>query len=286
MESFVFVDRALFTSYIYVPLRDPSDATGEDHPVFQINLDALIETLNILTLADLPVPKQSATTEAYAAHRLNRHAGMNAFSSTALGMNGNCTLTYASEGSPLSINMSDAGVTTTCDLTTYSPETLEEIPFSREAIALKTIMPSSCLLDAISELSSLNPAHVTISALPDSSAGKKLSLLAVGALGSATVDFATDPAFDTPTLETFQCPAKTSASFRFALIKSAQRAMATSSKVSLRLDEDGVLSMQYLVQLERYGRNEGVAFVDFRVVPLVEGEADEEGDDSAETDDE
>lgn len=273
MEAFVFVEKALFSSYTFNP-RLQGESSEPDQPVFQVNLNALIETLNIFTLSDLPVQKQSATTEAYAAHRLNRHAGINAFSSGAAGMTGICSITYEEEGSPLSIHMSDAGVTTTCDLTTYAAAILEEIPFSRDAIALKTIMRSTYMLDAVNELASLAPAYLTIAATAADSNNASLSLSAAGTLGSANVDFAAVTSTDEPTLETFNCAARTSASFRFTQIKSAQRAMSTASKVSVRLDEEGVLSMQFLVELETHGAGAGLAFVDFKMVPLVEGEAE------------
>ncbi|QIW97032.1 hypothetical protein AMS68_002550 [Peltaster fructicola] len=274
LEAFVFVEKALFASYTY----NTAGGEGVEHeaPIFQVNLNALIETLNIFTLSDMPAPKQSATTEAYAAHRLNRHAGINAFSSSAFGMNGICTLTYEYEGAPLSVHMSDAGVATTCDLTTYSAMTVEDIPFSRDAIALKTIMRSSFMLDAMTELSSLNPAYLTLMASPARSGHSGLSLSVSGGLGSANVDFVADTLAEEPIIETFTCPNKITASFRFALVRSAQRAMSTASKLSLRLDEDGVLSMQFLVELEGHGAGSGVAFIDFKVVPLVEGEADGE----------
>jgi cell cycle checkpoint protein len=50
--------------------------------------------------------------------------------------------------------------------------------------------------------------------------------------------------------------------------------MAAASKVSMRLDEEGVLNMQYLIEVDSGGAGDGVAFVDFRMVPLVDGEED------------
>ena len=184
--------------------------------------------------------------------------------------------------------MSEAGVTTICDLTTYETATTEEIPFNRDSIALKTIMRSSTLLDTVNELSSMNPDSLTMHASPSSRSGANLSLTAFGALGSANVDFTTSTSSETPVLETFHCPTKTDASFKFSLIKAAQRAMQTAAKVSLRLDEEGVLSLQFLVEVDAgsgQGSGEGVAFVDFRVVPLVD-EADGHGDGDGSTDDE
>jgi cell cycle checkpoint protein len=284
MEAFVFLEKGLFTSYTYrAPPRQSfhDEATGPS--VFEISMNSLLETLSIFTLSDPSTSKRSGgdSFDAFAAHRLNRHAGINAFSNTTLGVSGICTLTYEGEGSPLSIHMSETDVTTTCELTTYSTENTEEIPFNRESIALKTIMRSANLLDAITELSTLNPTELSISANPSPSrtSSAHLSLTASGALGSANVDFTTNTISDTPILETFYCPDRTEASFKFSLIKSAQRAMASATKVSLRLDEEGVLSLQFLVEMDPQGNaggavagsgNEAVAFVDFRVVPLVE----------------
>lgn len=279
MEAFIFLDKALFTSYRYsVPDQD-SDENSSTLPTFEINLVSLLETLNIFSISDPSTSKRPGEYDSFAAHRLNRHAGINAFSNQALGVTGICTFSYDGEGSPLSIHMSEAGVTTTCDLTTYEAESAEEIPFNRDSMVVRTVMRSNYFLDAIAELSSMSPTNVTITASPTSRTGTDLSLSASGALGSATVDFTTQTDSETPILETFQCNHKMGASFKFGLIKAAQRAMSSATKVSLRLDDEGVLSMQYLVEVDVPGADNGVAFVDFRVVPLVEGE-DDDGTDS------
>ncbi|KAK3710736.1 checkpoint clamp complex protein Rad1 [Vermiconidia calcicola] len=276
MEAFVFLEKSLFTSYTYnapPPLSSQEDVPAP--PYLEINLTALLETLNIFGLSDpaSAMGKRGGEYDSFATHRLNRH---NAFSTHALGMPaGICTFSYAGSGSPLSIHMSESGVTTTCDLTTYEASTTEEIPFNRDSLALKTIMRASSLLDTVTELSSMNPETITITATPGSAASNNISFTSTGSLGSATVDFTTNTPLSTtaPILETFQCPRKTSASFKFGLVKAAQRAMASATKVSLRLDGEGVLSLQFLVELvEGKEEGEGVAFVDFRVVPLFEGE--------------
>lgn len=284
MEAFVFIQKALFTSYKYTAEPASSQDESPEPPLFEINLISLLETLNIFSISDPSTSRRPGDYNAFAGHRLNRHAGINAFSNQVLGVIGICTFSWDGQGSPLSILMSEAGVTTTCDLTTYEADTTEEIPFSRDSIALKTIMRSDYLLDAIAELSNVNPTDVTIQASPNPHSGASLSISATGDLGSATVHFTTNTDSDTPILETFHCPSKTSASFKFSLIKSAQRAMASASKVSLRLDEDGVLSMQYLVEVDIPGSTDAVTFVDFRVIPLVDDESGD-GADTPESDD-
>lgn len=181
MEAFVHLEKNLFTSYKYnIPDAPPSSQDDPpEHPIFEVNLVALLETLNIFSVSDPSTAKRSDEYSAFAAHRLNRHANQNAFNNP-LHVAGICTFTYDGEGSPLSVHMSEAGVTTTCDLTTYEAEVSEEIPFQREHLALKTIMRSTFLLDALSELNNMGPQHLTIQANPDSRTAN-ISLSASGA---------------------------------------------------------------------------------------------------------
>ena len=61
--------------------------------------------------------------------------------------------------------------------------------------------------------------------------------------------------------------------YRFSLVRAAQKAMAAASKVSVRGDGVGVLSLQFMVEVE----GGGVSFVDFRFVPFVVEEGEGEG---------
>lgn len=218
-------------------------------------------------------------------------------------MNNMCRIAYDAPGSPLTIILTEATIRTTCNLTTYEPAFSEEIPFDRQGLAFKTIMRGTWLYDAVSELSSTSPEKLTLWAR---SRGKKpfFALSSSGTLGSARVEFnntpsrpppppPTNPTAEAPPppsnlLETFQLSDPTStfrASYKFSLIQRAARAMSVATKVSVRVDEQGVLSLQFMIEVEA-GK---VSFVDFRFVPLVEDEADEgdetqflgaEGDDS------
>lgn len=277
----MFLSKSIFTTYTYQDDTSEHDLPEDapPPPTFQISLPALLETLQIFTLGDLSKPSGDPY-DTFAAHRLNRQANQ-PFSSTVLGTSGLCRLSYDGPGCPLSIHLSEAGVSTTCDLTTYEPESSSDIPFDRDAMALKTIMRATHLADAIAELASANPTTLTLLASPRA---PFLSLSASGPLGSATVEFARDPQL----LETFQCPQRFSQSYSFALVKAAQRAMGSANKVSLRTDEQGVLSLQFLIEVEtgQAGAGEGIGFVDFRIVPLVGDENDtEDGERADSTDD-
>jgi cell cycle checkpoint protein len=182
-------------------------------------------------------------------------------------MAGICRLSYVSSGSPFCLILEEAGVTTTCELVTYQPDIYYDIPLRRDALAQKIIMKASWLHDAITELSSTSPTRLTIIASPQA---PYFALSATGPLGSATVEFSRDPQL----LETFVVARRCVNTYKFSLIKAASKAMALASKVSIRGDDVGVLSLQFMIEVE----GGGVSFVDFRFVPFTaqEGEDDDE----------
>ncbi len=263
----------MFTTFnCTLPASEPNEENSEDQelpshdlPHFQIFLSALLETLQIFGAADNSNSRFSRSdNDGYGSNiRPNRP---NAFSNQALGMAGVCRLSYAGMGSPFSIILEEAGVTTTCNLNTYEPENPEEIPFQRDAMQVKIIMQARWLFDAVSELSSTSPSRLYITAIPSA---PYLSLSAVGHLGSASVDFAKGREL----LETFTVAERWTQSYKFEMIKAASEAMRLASKVSVRGDEQGVLSLQFMVEVE----GGGISFVDFRFVPFLQ--EDEEDDD-------
>ena len=247
------------------------DEQGEDYetPPFQISLSAVLETLQILGINDAKEKRSFHDDMNGASYTKGGRTA--AFESRVLGMNGICRVSYAAIGDPLCIVLEETGVTTTCELVTYEPDHFDEIPLQKDAIAQKIIMRASWLHDAIAELSSTSPTRLTIVSSPTA---PYFTLSSSGPLGSATVEFSKDPQL----LETFQVPRRTVNIYKFSLIKGASRAMDIATKVSIRTDEPGVLSLQFMIEIE----GGGYSFVDFRFVPFLpeegEGDEDEESD--------
>ncbi|KAF1971601.1 DNA repair exonuclease rad1 [Bimuria novae-zelandiae CBS 107.79] len=296
MEGSAFLSKDLFTTYTFrAPApsqREINDSDDEDAPLepdlptFQISLPALLETLQIFGLTDPSTSKPHWARDAPAST-----ATGGAFTNNVLGMNNMCRIAYASPGSPLSIVLTEASIRTTCNLTTYEPTFANEIPFDRQALAFKTIMRGTWLYDAVAELSSTSPEKLTLWAR--TRARKPyFALSSSGTLGSARVEFNNTPVTRAPPptnnagtvdagapqvnlLETFQLSDPTTpfrASYKFSLIQRAARTMSVATKVSVRVDEQGVLSLQFMIEVEP-GK---VSFVDFRFVPLVEDDEDVE----------
>ncbi|KAJ0322556.1 hypothetical protein COL5a_008787 [Colletotrichum fioriniae] len=260
-----FLDKKLFTSY--------SLNLAEDEPLpnFQITLPALLETLQIFGAVDIATRTQKAEQDSYRSNLRNYRP--DAFSNQTLGIGGTCSLVYTEEGGQFNIIIEESGVKTTASLTTYLPEIPEEIPFDRENLSFKIIMQARYLLDALAELAPTGPSRLTISASKNQ---PYLSLSGAGDLGSSSVDFAKGREL----LETFSIQDRWTQSYKFDLIKSSSEAMRIASKISFRGDAQGVLSLQFMVEVE----GGGVSFLDFRFVPFIthEDDEDEEGQDENE----
>ncbi|KAJ9263434.1 hypothetical protein DTO212C5_7619 [Paecilomyces variotii] len=343
MQGLAFLDKALFTSYTFNPPAETDHSVNNDqdspendggsviYPHFLISLSALLETLQIFGVNDASAASSSAPQ--------SNQPPSSAFNTPALLLNRSCTINYSELGAPLSITLSEAGVTTTCELTAYEPDDQTfgtspgdfEIPLQRDAIIMKIIMRSALLHDAIKELDSTTPTILTISA-----SAKREPFFALsgsgGPFSESTVEFSIDKDDETggvrsdtthkiltedgssrlrakrskmaPTAtETFlvnpppSMGVRVKQNYRFALIRKAARAMAVANKVSIRGDVQGVLSLQFLIDLGDGGGTTGgvqppggfagnVSFVDFRFVPLVDdGEEqyeEEDGDEEGE----
>ncbi|EMD59620.1 hypothetical protein GGP41_008596 [Bipolaris sorokiniana] len=300
MEASAFLDKSLFTTYTF----NDSDDASEPTPVFQISLPALLETLQIFGLTDPANSKPPWARDA-------PYPTSTAFTGNNImnGMNNMCRISYQGKGSPLAVTLTELSIRTQCDLTTYKPEHADEIPFDRDALVLKVIMRGSWLYDAIQELSSTSPEKLTMYA--KTVRGKPFfALSSSGTLGSARVEFNNQPqpsAYRTPASTNLNASSDTAAapptnllerfqlsdpdtvfrsSYKFSLIQKAARAMSVASKVSIRADTQGVLSLQFMIEVESPAPGPGAGgagslaagkngFVDFRFVPLVDEDDDE-----------
>ncbi|KAI9932884.1 hypothetical protein AWENTII_004777 [Aspergillus wentii] len=332
IQGLAFLDKALFTSYTFNPPTSDAENRNEDsgdnddssdttyYPNFVISLSALLETLKIFGANDASASGSRATGV-----QQSNPSASSAFTAPALLLSRSCTLQYFQNGSPLSITLSETGVKTTCELTTYEPEDSDvDIPLQRDAIIIKIIMRSALLHNAVTELGATNPTALRISASATREPFFALSGVG-GPFSESTVEFSVDQQNQgsggpsqthhkvltddgssrsrakrsklAPTVtETFLVSPPSSMgsrirqNYNFALIRKASRAMAVANKVSIRGDRQGVLSLQFMIELDdnapggvarSFGGAGGkVTFVDFRFVPLLDDEAEEAEEDA------
>ncbi|KAJ7168370.1 Rad1/Rec1/Rad17 [Mycena crocata] len=204
-------------------------------------------------------------------------------------------MTYAGSGHPLTLLIAEdaAGPTTTCEIMTYDAEPHLELPFepSRMCVpisitraaaelhrVLKIILKSSWLRDALSELDPScdkltfigNPPPVATNGKqrqqPRAANGTPmLRIQAAGTFGSTEMDYPNDR----DVLETFECTRPVSFSYRFGHISRTLRALQSSTKTSLRIDDEGLLSLQFLMPAPKAKtESSSDAFIEFRCLAL------------------
>ncbi|KAF8810093.1 Rad1-domain-containing protein [Phlegmacium glaucopus] len=190
-------------------------------------------------------------------------------------------LSYSGAGYPLTLIVAEdaAGPTATCEITTFDPEPQLELHYDDDQTY------SSWLRDALSEL---DPSceRLTFIGNPPTSATQRdppvdqntfvkpkpirnatmrpmLRIQATGAFGSTEMDYPNDR----DVLETFECTRSVSFSYRFGHISRTLKALQSSFKTSLRIDQDGLLSLQFL--MPKPGKaGAGDAFIEFRCLAL------------------
>jgi cell cycle checkpoint protein len=274
-SGMAFLSKSLFSTYQF----NPNTPTDQNSPIsdqsslspFAISLPALSEALHVFGINENTKPNPWDRD----------YYNNDAFSAQVLGVPGICHIHYEGTGSPLVVVLKETGVTTTCELVTYEPLVMTDIPFSRDELELKAIMAATYLYEAIAEMSSWNPERICINATKSC-----LKLSAPGHHGSAVIRFhygadtiqteqdslvTDDPVQNLPSqkgiLETFLLSGSSfSQSYSFTHIAATRRALSSAIKVSLRGDSQGILSLQFMIENID---GQGVSFVDFRILPLV-----------------
>ncbi|GAA5911344.1 hypothetical protein JCM5296_007331 [Sporobolomyces johnsonii] len=213
-------------------------------------------------------------------------------------------LTYAGIGEPLVMLLEESGTVTRCELTTYEPEGLLDLAFEDADRVQRLIMRSEWLRDALLELPpsseklsiSFSPAGHRRAApsnryrsrrdgmdQDDEGGGGEADedevplfrLESVGTLGSTEMDYSDDRDI----LEVFECEFPIRNTYKFSHIQLTRQALAASMKTSIRTDEHGLVSFQFMIPLSAAKGGGGaqasvadgrVAFVEFLCVALDE----------------
>ncbi|XP_051907263.1 cell cycle checkpoint protein RAD1 [Hippocampus zosterae] len=181
--------------------------------------------------------------------------------STVPGMSTALRLCYRGYGHPLTLFLEEGGVVTVCKINTQEPEEPIDFEFCSSNVTNKVILLSESLKEAFSELDMTSEVlQITMSL-----SQPYFRLSTFGNAGSAHYDYPKD----SDMMELFHCTTTQTNKYKMSLLKPSTKALALSSKVSVRTDSRGVLSLQYLVR-----NDDGqICFVDYYCCP------DEEVDD-------
>ncbi|XP_065596067.1 cell cycle checkpoint protein RAD1 [Cyrtonyx montezumae] len=200
----------------------------EESVMFRINLAVLLDCLTIFGASSSPG------------------------TSTALRM---C---YRGYGYPLMLFLEEGGVVTVCKINTQEPEDLLDFNFCSTNVINKIILQSEGLREAFSELD-MTSEVLQITMSPDK---PYFRLSTFGNAGSAHLDYPKD----SDLMEAFHCNQTQTNRYKISLLKPSTKALALSCKVSIRTDNRGFLSLQYMI------RNEDgqICFVEYYCCPNEE----------------
>ncbi|KAK7481563.1 hypothetical protein BaRGS_00027212 [Batillaria attramentaria] len=205
----------------------------QDQVTFKVNLSVLIECLTIFGSG----PGPSAATS--------------------------MKMCYEGYGRPLVVILEEEGVLTDCSLKTLEPDEVLDFDFCSTNVINKIIMKSECLKEVFSELDNTSDV-LQILMSPDA---PYLQLSTFGNSGSTHSSFSKD----SDMVEAFQCTQTQSNRYKMQLLRPSSKALALSTRISIRTDARGFLSLQYMIK-----NDDGqVCFVEFFCAP--DEEIDEPG---------
>lgn len=297
--AFIFAD--IFDEYSYhsenpasaLPSQDSQNDEQLDNAAFEIPLNTLIECLNIFGTAG-PASMITNSSGKYkkwkkagedSDHDEDDEGGRGRGNGNARGIESyfgggsdkrtGMRMSYAGTGYPLTLLIAEdaTGPTTTCKITTFDPEPHLELEFDNSQMVLKIILKSSWLRDALSELDpscdkltfiGTPPLEQGSRQRPRDDAKPMLRIQAAGTFGSTEMDYPNDR----DVLETFECRRSVQFSYRFGHISRTLRALQSSTKTSLRIDEEGLLSLQFLMPSPKPRGEASDAFIEFRCLAV------------------
>lgn len=193
--------------------------------VFRININALIECLSIF-----------GGSGGYESH-------------TALKMY------YDGHGNPLRLLLEENGVITDCSIQTLEPDETLDFDFTSANVSNKIIMKSECMKEAFSEIDLTSDILEIIM----SPSHPFFRLATYGDTGNTQFDYPKD----SDMMEVFECQQTQSNRYKLSLLKPSVKALNQSSKISVRMDKRGFLSLQYMIITD----NQQVCFVEYLCVP-------------------
>ena len=200
-----------------------------DTLVFRINLNVLMECLNIFGGA----PGQSFTS---------------------------LKMYYPADGEPLGLVLEEGGVVTECQIKTMEADEILDFNFTSIGVQNKIIMKSECLRDAFSDLD-ISSQVIEMLMSPDS---PWFRLSTFGHAGKTTNEYPKD----SDMVESFECTKTQVNKYKLTLLKPSIKALLQSTKISIRMDNRGFLSLQYMIKTE----DGNTCFVEYLCAPDEDNE--------------
>ncbi|XP_011868107.1 PREDICTED: cell cycle checkpoint protein RAD1-like isoform X2 [Vollenhovia emeryi] len=165
---------------------------------------------------------------------------------------------YKGTGYPVSIIIEEDGVITDCSLKTLEIDALLDFHLDPENVVNKVVLQTELLKDIVAELdptSELVEFHL--------SPKKPFFRISTEGLGGICH---VDLPHDSDLIDTFQCTSTTTSSFKLTHIKPAMKALSCANKVSIRINNTGLMSFQYMIKTE-CGQT---CYMEYYISPLID----------------
>ncbi|MFH4976160.1 hypothetical protein AB6A40_002869 [Gnathostoma spinigerum] len=171
-------------------------------------------------------------------------------------------LIYDGHGSPLKLMVEKDGVVVKCLVRTLNPDVILDFDFDTLNLSAKIIMKPLKLRETFQDL------DTTCSAVKLMIKQHVFSIATIGDYGEVQVDFPQH----SEQIEKMECSSEATHHYRYNLLKRMIPSLGLCSKVSLRIDQRGILSMQFMIETSD---NHNI-FIEFFCVPDVEYSDQEE----------
>ncbi|KAH8915402.1 Rad1-domain-containing protein [Atractiella rhizophila] len=294
-----------------IPTSSPSLSSSQPngngpsaHDDIEINLHTMIECLNIFGSSNSSFAGErnewkkkkrmgwgsDDEDESFERGREREESGGGTGKSTSL------RISYRGEGHPFILILEEGGVVARSELTTYEAEPELDLHFVHDEQRWMVIMKSQYLSDGLSSLdpsasslsfifsspsSSQNPNKTPTRSRPtkrrktEEGTGNVFRLEAKGALGSSSTEFGEDR----DVVELFEgtgSEGEERYAYKYGVMLNVKKALQISQKTSMRVNEEGLLSMQFQMLLDPgsggRGKGETHGYVEFLCLPLIDGE--------------
>lgn len=177
-----------------------------------------------------------------------------------------CFLSWDTVGQ-LQIHFAQELMTSTCQLANFATEAYYDgtVEFDSESVLVQAIIPASVFTATLRDLESVETKCLRINVTPDP---LQLEFESAGDLATSKFVLPNDPGVLEALVVSDIEEAATGFEYDFRYITKCREAQRLAQRISLRYDTNGVLSLQFLCQVED-AKN---VFIEFRFLPFASSE--------------
>ena len=167
---------------------------------------------------------------------------------------------FPNHGDPLGLVLEEGGVVTECQIKTMEADEILDFNFTSIGVENKIIMKSECLQSCFGDLD-VSSQVIEIVMSPDAPWFK------ISTFGHAGTTINEYPK-DSDMIESFECTRTRMNRYKLSLLKPSLKALLQSTKISVRMDGRGFLSLQYMIKTE----DGNTSFVEYLCAPDEDNE--------------